>query len=133
MTNEKKLRLLHSLYERIPETPCLGVCGDICCKTPFHVSKFEQEIIGYDFNDIGPCKFLENGRCGIYETRPFICRKFNASPWLGCEKIREKRPMSNEDATRLYMDYYMLFWHVDDLRAWTARQREVMRELAICI
>jgi len=43
--------------------------------------KFEDKVIILNSGDDGilenkPCVFLKNGKCSIYEDRPFICRNY---------------------------------------------------------
>ena len=126
MTHEKKLRLLYDLYARIPDTPC-AQCGNKCCKTPFHVSDFEKSLLdGNNFDTIGTCAFLSDGKCTVYERRPFICRVYNANRRLGCNEVERKDLMTDAEVIELYHEYYTLFWNVESLRRWNVLQRQVM-------
>lgn len=126
MTHEKKLRLLYDLYARIPDTPC-SQCGNKCCKTPFHVSDFEKSLLdGNNFDTIGTCAFLSDGKCTVYERRPFICRVYNANRRLGCNEVERKDLMTDAEVIELYHEYYTLFWNVESLKRWNVLQRQVM-------
>lgn len=129
MNHEKKLRYLHDLYDRIPPAPC-AQCGWTCCFVPFQVSDFEKDLLpGNNFDGEGPCAFVKDGKCSVYETRPFICRIYNASPWLGCDKVEKPNMLSPKEAGELYMDYYTLFWNAEQLNRWRARQKEALRDI----
>jgi len=43
-----------------------------------------------------PCIFLENGMCGIYQVRPFICRAWNSLDSSLCRKIFNSGEFDNE-------------------------------------
>lgn len=131
MTHEKKLRLLYDLYARIPDTPC-SQCGNKCCKTPFHVSDFEKSLLdGHNFDTIGTCAFLSDGKCTVYERRPFICRVYNANRRLGCNEVERKDLMTDAEVIELYHEYYTLFWNVESLKRWNVLQRQVMSMPAV--
>lgn len=46
-----------------------------------------------------PCIFLENGICGIYQVRPFICRAWNSMDSSLCKKIFNSGKFDDEIET----------------------------------
>ena len=130
MTHQQKLRLLYDLYARIPETPCKQ-CGT-CCQPPFHVSDFEKSLLdGNNFDEAGVCVFLSDGKCTVYERRPFVCRIYNVNRRLGCNEVERTELMPDAELIELYHEYYTLFWNVESLKRWNVLQRQVMAMPAV--
>ncbi len=83
MQKTKRLKLI---YDQVPKIKCKGLCSDACAY--ILMSKFEQKIINdkYGTCDLlqNPCPKLVNGRCSIYEDRPYVCRAYGVAPGLEC-------------------------------------------------
>ncbi len=97
--NEGLFRRLRRLYEPIPEVVC-GSCGHVCCSASPDAYLLEYlnawRFVRYELKDAALeseivaraarwafqtffregvfCPFLFDGRCVIYEARPFSCR-----------------------------------------------------------
>jgi len=106
---------LQNLYGGLPETRCRCNQPGVCCTfLPqitwvealqwVHSLKDQQEpakrgllLKFVEFYLTTPmrhtgCSFLKDGRCGIYEYRPFACRAYGLwSPKIGVERTRENR------------------------------------------
>lgn len=86
-----KLRKLYALTDEVmahvlPRTPCRGGCSS-CCYGAVQLHDIEVAYIeqhtgrkrrssprpAANFHG-QPCVFLRDGRCSIYEHRPFVCR-----------------------------------------------------------
>jgi Fe-S-cluster containining protein len=50
----------------------------------------------FSVKDQLPCIFLENGRCRIYQVRPFICRAWNSMDSSLCKKIFDSGQFDDE-------------------------------------
>lgn len=70
------------MYELIPEAKCPQGCASCCGPVP--VCEEERVALGlpeglyhtrWDPQTFA-CEFLVDGRCSVYEKRPFICRMF---------------------------------------------------------
>jgi Fe-S-cluster containining protein len=91
-------------------TPCKGGCS-FCCYYPVSICEIEIAFIernakkkrlkNYapksDFHGTA-CPFLEKGRCSIYDSRPFVCRRHVALTKTNfwCDPVR-----SNEETFSL--------------------------------
>ena len=86
MKHSKKHKKLQKLYAKIPNANCKGLCAQACSFVM--CSKFETKLIAEKHGDAdllqNPCPKLVNGRCSIYEDRPFVCRAFGVVPGLPC-------------------------------------------------
>lgn len=95
---------LEALYDRVPNVKCKGHCQKCC--TGIGMSRAEWRRMLRRGGPLGPpprkledggvltteahCRYLTaDGRCGVYDVRPMVCRLWGASesmpcPW-GCE------------------------------------------------
>jgi hypothetical protein len=126
VTEEAKLRHLKRLYDSIPPVKGCDECsGNNCCKTPFAVSPFERSRLpGHKFDEVGPCSFLKDGRCSIYEDRPLICRIYGTCN-IGCEQLRDGFKLSPDFIWRIMNDYVILFWDADELNKTSLMLKEI--------
>lgn len=87
-----RLRVLYDLMDRLgsaltPFTPCKSGCSS-CCHYPVRVSELEVRYIERKTRHTSrlrkgvaqhwhgtPCPLLKDGRCSIYEHRPYVCRR----------------------------------------------------------
>ncbi|MCK4493786.1 MAG: YkgJ family cysteine cluster protein [Methylococcales bacterium] len=89
----KKLRLLYEFMDNIfkhvnKNTPCQKGCNS-CCHYNVSISELEVQFIEKEtnfkriktnsfvsnFHGV-PCPFLKQGVCSIYNSRPFVCRRY---------------------------------------------------------
>ena len=111
---------LQRLYQRLPETDCQCEQPGVCCTFLPEMTWMEavqwirliQEqpadartkilrkfLTFYLTNPLRPagCPFLENGYCGIYESRPFACRAYGLwTPEFG--KVRTQKSRQDRKA-----------------------------------
>ena len=72
------------LYKRLPDMICKEGCTDCCGPVPF--SKWEADnakapyVESYGLN----CIHIFDGKCSIYENRPFMCRLYGTTENLKC-------------------------------------------------
>lgn len=113
-------RRLKSLYNALPKVdiPCPSGCVE-CCTTPFVPwSELEVESLCNateklpELLENGTCNFAIDGKCSVYEYRPFMCRLFGLSDTKGfhhCEKgLRTTHPLSTEKVYELLDRYRKL-------------------------
>lgn len=78
------------LYKRLPNMKCKEGCTDCCGPVPF--SKWESDNAKVDFDFVPGktmfteihCKHICDGKCSIYENRPFMCRLYGTTEKLKC-------------------------------------------------
>jgi Fe-S-cluster containining protein len=85
------------VYDAIPSVPCQGLCIDSC--GPIAMSREEDRRLrarGVEVPAIADavaaiergenyyCPALRDGRCGVYEDRPAICRLWGATESMPC-------------------------------------------------
>lgn len=124
--NEKYFARLEKLYAPIPEAAC-GDCGDVCCRASpdFYLLEYlrawrrvryeiadpqlEAEIVRravrwaflcFIKEDIY-CPFLFDGRCVIYDVRPFNCRVWA----LEDEAFYEKKAARARESAKKQEDF----------------------------
>jgi len=66
----------------------------------------EKSMGGYKYNGI--CNHLKDGRCSIYDNRPFICRIYGTSEILKCDDCIPERFLTKEETTELVHQYTVL-------------------------
>ena len=96
-------REIKNLYEQIPASVCRSDCSK-CCKDMIQFSTSEEKNMGGYVWD-GKCSHLQNGRCSIYQNRPFVCRLYGTSAMLTCEGCTPERLLSVEDTLSLVREY----------------------------
>lgn len=111
------------------------VCGDGCsaCCTKLNTMIYESEALAMakasgkkikprwfvPYDDVvaqtaqkkpGPCPFLVDNRCSIYEARPFICRVHATADdsSAGCGSRDPEFPQLNFDADLVEIDFHAL-------------------------
>ena len=79
------------LYRRIPIVACEPGCSDCCGPAP--ISPYEAERLGVPGAVTTPvhegtatCAFLIDGRCSVYERRPYVCRLYGTTPVAACPR-----------------------------------------------
>lgn len=105
MTREEQLQ---KLYDRLPKVKCRGLCTEAC--GPLMFTQLEADVIKAKFGrSIGcdasmTCTALSEGRCTIYEARPYVCRAYGAVERLECPHgcKPEKGVMSDEQSEKLF-------------------------------
>lgn len=103
-----KVAALETLYASMPGVKCKGLCASEC--TSISMSDLEHQRVADAGTAIPrpspanlgkPCPALKDGRCTVYEVRPFICRIYGATSGTavdckhGCEI--EGRPWTNTE------------------------------------
>ena len=114
---------LEELYKQIPPVIGCNNCGR-CCTTHVRISIAEIENIPLEAwkrfpNRADACRFLRrDGKCGIYEYRPFTCRMWGIGHGSGEACVHADPPMSYQEMGRL-SDLYEEFYTPIDLRIMT--------------
>lgn len=105
---------LDAAYAQIPDAGCKGLCQDSCHS--LGMARVEQRRIRQAtavrlplVHAGGPCPALgADGRCGVYEVRPLVCRLFAAvdDPLLVCEHgcTPQGGPLPAAEGSRLMRD-----------------------------
>ena len=97
---------ISDLYSRIPKSTCKEECFK-CCTNMIQFSPSEAIAMGgYEFN--GLCSHLKDGRCSIYENRPFVCRIFGTSELLKCDDCNPERFLSEAETNDIVHQYVRL-------------------------
>ena len=117
MSYERKLKALYNALPKV-DIPCPSGCVE-CCVTPFVPwGRLEVEALYHatgklpELLENGACNFAIEGRCSVYEYRPFMCRLFGLSDTKGfhhCERgIRTTTPLASEKVYELLDKYRKL-------------------------
>lgn len=84
------LRQLERIYDQIPEVECKGLCTAFCGAI-FMTELEHDRIVERTGRPLGKvdarltCPLLSiEGRCTVYDIRPFICRLWGAEEKLRC-------------------------------------------------
>lgn len=97
---------LKALYDKIPKSTCKQGCFR-CCADIIQFTKTELVAMGgYEYR--GKCSHLVNGRCSVYENRPFVCRIYGVSEILRCENCTPDYYLTKEETLKLIHDYDLL-------------------------
>lgn len=112
MTNPAPIQ---AVYDRVPEVACKGLCQSAC--GPIGCSGAEATALQdngialptiTDHPTNGPltCSHLNaDGRCGIYDQRPLICRLYATVRFMVCPHgCRPKRFLSDPEARGMMHD-----------------------------
>lgn len=97
---------LRKVYEEVPSPHCQGLCVASCgpiAMPPYEAARFAEAAdragVLYDFVPLGDeydsllvrtledgfCPALsDDGRCRVYNARPFVCRAWGASEVMPC-------------------------------------------------
>lgn len=91
------------IYAKIPQTHCSDSCYK-CCTNIVQFSRSEEEAMGgYEWN--GKCSHLVDGKCSVYENRPFVCRIFGASVLFKCDDCMCDEPLGEDETRKLVHEY----------------------------
>lgn len=88
--NDAKRAALHEIYEQIPKIECKGLCTNECTNIGFFKPEFEHlvQITGREPKlDVMTerCNYLtQEGRCGVYDDRPWVCRAYGVDTRMPC-------------------------------------------------
>ncbi|MGI6744361.1 MAG: YkgJ family cysteine cluster protein [Eubacteriales bacterium] len=95
---------IQRLYDRIPKTRCKSGCFR-CCINYVQMAKEERERMGgYEWN--GRCPHLtSDGKCGVYDARPLVCRIYGASELLLCLDCECAEPLGEDETKSLLREY----------------------------
>ena len=61
---------------------------------------------GYEYD--GVCSHLKDGKCSVYENRPFVCRIYGTSVLFKCEDCVPERFLGEEETSALVHQYIQL-------------------------
>ena len=79
---------IEEVYGLLPEVTCKGLCTNSCSLVPIYqgeaIAMKEAGITPPSYSPDLVCDKLKEGRCSIYEHRPFVCRVFGVSRRLVC-------------------------------------------------
>ncbi len=100
-----------AIYEKIPHSKCKPGCCK-CCTNVIQFSPSELVHMGSYAND-GCCSHCVDGKCAIYENRPFICRIYGTSELLVCEDCEPERYLTAEETTEL-VHIYRELWKAEE-------------------
>lgn len=91
------------LYKSIPSSVCSDGCSK-CCTNMIQFSPSEERRMGgYEWN--GRCSHLKDGKCSIYENRPFICRIYGTNELMRCDGCQSEKYLSEKEAAELIHKY----------------------------
>lgn len=107
---DQNLKELQRIYDSLPEIKCKRKCQEAC--GPIGMSLVEAANITRNsgrhelptVTEAAVCSALTpEGRCGLYSTRPLLCRVYGLSKALRCPHgCRPKRWIGHEEAKRLF-------------------------------
>lgn len=88
---------LQDVYARIPPVACRGLCVDSCGPISMSVEEasrlhsrgvtippMAEAIAALERGEDYYCPALKDGRCGVYDDRPTICRLWGATESMRC-------------------------------------------------
>lgn len=129
-----KLQFLYSFMDELSAyvgkvTPCKKGCS-YCCHIPISISALELEYVRHlvpdlrkkigqgDMGSGGPCPFLFNQSCSIYDVRPYVCRKHvvftNSSYWCHPARCHSVK-LTMLELSEVRRVYYLLLFESDAL------------------
>jgi hypothetical protein len=105
---------LEEIRARIPLVAGCIQCGDCCGHVPASLEEFGRiKLWAEEKQD---CRFLENGKCTIYDERPIMCRLFGLHEELRCPHgARGDRDLMIEEIKLLFAEYDKL---LDEGEVW---------------
>ncbi len=103
------IRAVESLYAKLPEVSCKGLCQDACgpvFMTPFEMDRIVARIGHRPVPSSEVCPLLgKDGRCSEYDLRPAVCRIYGATPGLTCPHgCGPEKPLEPKAAMEWYGD-----------------------------
>ena len=97
---------IQTIYTKIPISSCVEKCFK-CCTNMVQFTPSELKAMGgYEYN--GVCSHLIDGKCSIYENRPFVCRIYGTSELLKCDDCTPERFLSENETVELVHQYTQL-------------------------
>jgi len=94
---------ISELYKEIPRSVCKKDCVK-CCSNMIQFTPSECDAMGgYEYD--GFCSHVKNGKCSIYERRPFVCRIYGTSEMLRCNDCTPERFLSEEETVDIVHRY----------------------------
>jgi len=128
LTDEQEGNIVRKIRSILPWVPCIRGCST-CCegvgaagKRFFSRWEWAQIKDKRDFPETGPCPYLEDAKCIIYEDRPLLCRVYGTTPGtlLACRRGRAPyNPLSLETYKAIERMRYVLM-----IRALPSRERK---------
>ena len=98
--------MIKNIYDKIPKSQCKNGCFK-CCTNMIQFTPSELKAMGgYEYDGI--CSHLKDGKCSIYENRPFVCRIYGSSELFICENCVPERFLSEEETVDLVHEYTLL-------------------------
>ena len=94
------------IYARIPGSRCSDSCYR-CCTNIIQYSPSEEKAMGGYAWD-GQCSHLADGKCSVYENRPFVCRIHGASVMMKCDDCICDDLLSEAETMELVHEYVSL-------------------------
>ena len=100
---------LKELYPKIPKSSCKEGCF-ACCTNSVQYTPSESEAMGGYSYDEGRmmCSHLIDGKCSVYESRPFVCRLYGTSELLKCENCTPERFLAPKETNELVHQYVLI-------------------------
>lgn len=96
----------NDIYLKIPNSKCKNGCFRCCTNMIQYTQKELKAMGGYDYDGI--CSHLSDGKCSIYENRPFVCRIYGTSEILKCDDCVPERFLSETETLELVHQYTLL-------------------------
>jgi Fe-S-cluster containining protein len=103
---------IQKLYDKIPAFHCKDGCTDCCGVIFFSASEWDQVTEKRQATSLD-CPYIEKGKCGIYEQRPYICRLFGSTdhPTLSCHHgCKPDRPLTRKECNALTITYKQIMY-----------------------
>ena len=97
---------MDKLYKKIPSSTCRKGCYRCCTNMIQYTPSEFKAMGGYEFKE--KCSHLKDGKCTVYENRPFVCRIYGASELFKCEDCVPERMLSEEETLELVHQYVQL-------------------------
>lgn len=110
---------LAEIYAKIPSIECKGLCQESCGIIPVHRPELKRirkktdvdldahtvklDGITAIFNSTtDTCPLLVDGRCSVYDVRPFICRVFGVVEGMTCRHgCKPERYLSRDEVGQM--------------------------------
>jgi len=129
LTDNQEGNIVKQIRSMLPWVPCIRGCS-ACCegvgaagKRFFSRWEWAQIKDKRDFPEKGPCPYLVDGKCEIYDDRPLICRIYGTTlgTLLSCSRGRAPyNPLTLENYKAIERMRYVMM-----LRALPSRERKL--------
>jgi hypothetical protein len=103
------------LYARIPAFDCLKGCTACCGIVPFSKSEWTRVAEPKKGKGID-CPYVQDGRCSIYEDRPFMCRIFGTVESLLCPKGCGPEILLSAGEGRMLTSFYRIEMREEEIK-----------------